>query len=478
MATNRDLEIVLKVRDEASSKLKGLQGTLKGMEPAFKTMAVAGAAAFGALTAGVMSSIEAANEAAEVQAQLGSVLKSTGGAAGVTADMALELSKALQKQTTYGDEAILSAENMLLTFTSIGKEVFPQALQTVLDMSTALGTDLKSSAIQVGKALQDPVLGVTALRRVGVSFNDAQLETIKNMVESGKTMEAQRFILAELTKEFGGSAAAQTETFSGRVKMLREQLGDMQETIGNALLPVLTDLLGRMVPVVEEFAAWAEANPKTVAAVLEWGGALSGAVGLLGALGLVIPKVEAGIKAIGAALIWLNANPAVAILGSLTVAGLALANAAAKAGDAFRGLNAAISQGQSVDQQLAAKLPKMSPEEQTKALRILRQNEGIRQEAQATAAAGDNVFSAIGYGFSTMLKEGAARYAGTTPAPAYASRMSSTPYASTAPAGPLSSVAPQYNFTFNGDVVDRDKLIRDLTGAIDRKSALKLTAGV
>ena len=50
-------------------------------------------------------------------------------------------------------------------------------------MSQALGTDAASSAIQLGKALDNPTLGLTALRRVGVSFSDVQVAQIKGFVE-------------------------------------------------------------------------------------------------------------------------------------------------------------------------------------------------------------------------------------------------------------------------------------------------------
>jgi hypothetical protein len=61
-----------------------------------------------------------------------------------------------------------------------------------------MGTDMKGAAIQVGKALQDPVHGISALRRVGVNFNESQVETIKKLVETGQAAKAQGLILAEL----------------------------------------------------------------------------------------------------------------------------------------------------------------------------------------------------------------------------------------------------------------------------------------
>lgn len=80
----------------------------------------------------------------------------------------------MQSVTTYGDETVIEAQALLLTFTKIGKETFPQALESTLNVATAMGTDLKSAALQVGKALNDPVLGMTALSRSGIQFTEDQ----------------------------------------------------------------------------------------------------------------------------------------------------------------------------------------------------------------------------------------------------------------------------------------------------------------
>lgn len=191
--------------------------------------------AFDSIKNVLIDSVKAYTEQEMQVKQLETVLKSTGGAVGMTKDELIKLSSSLQSMTTYGDEAILGAENLLLTFTKIGKDIFPDALGIVLDMSTALGQDLKSSAIQVGKALQDPILGVTALRRVGVNFSDDQAKLIKRLVETGHTLDAQKYILQELQTEFGGSAKASAETFGGSLQQLQNLMGDFQEEIGKAI---------------------------------------------------------------------------------------------------------------------------------------------------------------------------------------------------------------------------------------------------
>jgi hypothetical protein len=178
-------------------------------------------------------SVSAFIESEQATKQLETVLKSTGHAAGITKDEVLGLASALQQQTNFEDDAIVAADNLLLTFTKVGKDIFPQATEIILDMSQALGQDLKSSAIQVGKALQDPILGVTALRRVGVNFNQEQTEIIKNLVNTGRSTEAQAMILKELQTEFGGSAKAARDTFGGALKAVQNNVDDLQETFGS-----------------------------------------------------------------------------------------------------------------------------------------------------------------------------------------------------------------------------------------------------
>lgn len=221
----------------------------KGASIAFAaSLAAAGAAA---VTFGV-SSVKAFQESQDTIAQLEAVLKSTKGASGLLKEDILDQASALQRLTKFGDEAIVSSANLLLTFTEIKGPVMQQAIQTTLDMSQALGQDLKGSAIQLGKALNDPIQGVTALRRVGVSFNDQQLEQIKTLQESGKIMDAQKLILAELNKEFGGSAVAAGKTFSGQMEIAKNIFNDFQELIGKAI----TD---RLAPLVQAFNEWVDA---------------------------------------------------------------------------------------------------------------------------------------------------------------------------------------------------------------------------
>lgn len=311
----RTLQIILKLKDEISSQLKGVSTQLESMKPAFKTMATVGTAAFVGVAGAIALSVKEAAESDKIHSQLNAVLKSTGSIAGVTADQAIKLAESLKKVTIYDDDAILSGENLLLTFTNIGKDVFPEATQTMLDMSAALGQDLKSSAMQLGKALQDPIQGVAALRRVGVNFSDAQIDVITKLVETGQEMEAQKYILKELNTEFGGSS--EINDFGDRMEKLKQSVGDAEKAIGHALIPVLEDLYKKLEPIITNVTSWIESNPELTTQILIVSAAVTGLVAGVGLFGLALPAIITGVTALGTILTFLAANPVVLVLAAL-----------------------------------------------------------------------------------------------------------------------------------------------------------------
>ena len=210
-------------------------------------------AAAGVVIAGALTMIgRSLNDAAESQrafAQTEAVLKSTGTTANGTASQIAKLAASLQKSTAFNDEAILAGQNLLLTFKGVrnevgeGNDIFDQASATMLDFARATSTDASSAAIKLGKALQDPTRGVTALRKSGVDFTKDQMEMIKSLQESGDLMGAQKIVLAELQAQFGGSAAAYANTFSGQLDSMNNELNDLSEEIGFMVMPAVRGMI-------------------------------------------------------------------------------------------------------------------------------------------------------------------------------------------------------------------------------------------
>ena len=141
---------------------------------------------FSALTAVVGKSVMAFADYESQMKRMESVIKATGGAAGLTAEDMDDLSKQIGMNTLANANQVRDAAIALTTFKSISGETFKTTLSLAQDLSEVMKQDLKSSVLQLGKALEDPVTGMTALKRAGISFNETQKEVIRNMAESGR----------------------------------------------------------------------------------------------------------------------------------------------------------------------------------------------------------------------------------------------------------------------------------------------------
>ena len=242
-------------------------------------------------------SIQAAKESADALGQLEARLKSMGDTSGRTAEQLQSSAKELMRMSTFDDDDILrKVTASLLTFGKISGSEFDRAQKAAVNLSTAFGTDLQSATLQIGKALNDPIKGITALSRAGVSFTADQKNTIKTLVETGKAAEAQRMILSELEKEFGG--AAQAAKANDPFAVMRDSINDLKETIGGNLLQILGQVTPYITQVTDAFNNASPAFQQTatvIGLVAAAFGTLAG-LGIAPELGAVIP-VLAGIAA-------------------------------------------------------------------------------------------------------------------------------------------------------------------------------------
>jgi len=290
---DESIQLIIKAQDEASAQIKEIQNQLNGMSgaaeksgPSFLGMASAvavGQAAFaglkwgiGEIVGGLKDVISKAQESEAVMTQTNAVIASTKGVSGMTAEAVSDLATKLSGVIPIDDELIQSTENMLLTFTNIHKDIFPQVTETALDMSVALGQDTKSSAIQLGKALQDPVAGVTALQRVGVKLSEQQKEQVKGFMATNQIAKAQGVILQELQTEFGNSGRAAGTTFAGQMKILNTQVDNVKETIGTTIIKAIQPFIQKLTAwastpeAQEKIKAIAEAVGKMTERMMEW----------------------------------------------------------------------------------------------------------------------------------------------------------------------------------------------------------------
>lgn len=273
--TGENAQLLAKAQESEAAVQKSSAGMESSSAGAAAGISTAWAGAALAVVGFVTIGVKRLAELQKVEAQTEAVLRSTGNAAHVSAAYIQERAKALDDLTSIDRVQVQSAENLLLTFTAIrnevgaGNNIFDQATEAVLNMSVALGEDANTAAIQLGKALQDPIRGVTALRRVGVALSQQQLELVKTLVESGHQLEAQKIILAELRREFGGSAEALGGTFAGRWQLFISDVQDSAAAIAEKLLPMLQEFIDDSRVVVDVISpligAIGKVNPLLVA---------------------------------------------------------------------------------------------------------------------------------------------------------------------------------------------------------------------
>ncbi|MFN8623361.1 MAG: hypothetical protein U0869_21705 [Chloroflexota bacterium] len=285
-------------------------------------------------------------EAEKAGKQTAAVIRSTGGDANVTAGHIGSLANQLSVLAGIDDEAIQGAENLLLTFTKVrneagrGNKVFDAATGLITDMSAAMGTSLRSSTIAVGKALNDPVKGITALRRVGVSFTKQQQDQIKALVKSGDTLGAQKIILRELRREFAGSAKAHADPLD----KLNVSWKNLEETIGGFLGPKVSDAAEWLSGFIEEMQTGTGAGGRFVDQLEDIAGPLAKGAVAVGKFASAHPgllKVLGAMIGIGVAVKAIRLVGTVTQIGRLFSAVDGLAGLAARTGTGAGGSIAA-----------------------------------------------------------------------------------------------------------------------------------------
>lgn len=253
------VDILIKAHDQASKKMNLIGKSAGNMGSMFKKAAAAAVIYFSgrAIKNFAVETVQAYADEETSNRKLQQALIATGHAAGLGLGQLKEYANEMQRLTTFNDEAVKSNMAILSTFKEIKGDQFKEATLAAMDMTTLLGTDLKTNIIQVGKALNDPVAGISALTRSGVSFTEQQKDQIKSFVKANDVISAQKIILQELSGEFGGQSKAAAQTYAGTIRQMGMALDDVKEAIGKALMPAFRSSAIRI-------KNWAENNGERI----------------------------------------------------------------------------------------------------------------------------------------------------------------------------------------------------------------------
>jgi hypothetical protein len=242
------MAVVLPIKSEYDKRGQNQAETgLAKLGKSAKKLAKIGAVAFAAVggAALVMGKklIDAGERASTANARIEEITKSMGlfeGSTDKVTDRLVKLAEKTARLTGVDQNLIKQGQALLSTFKNVAKDadtvggVFDRATQAAIDLAAAGFGSVETNAIQLGKALEDPMKGLAALGKSGVTFTADQKKLIKSFVDTGDIASAQELILLAVEKQVGGTAEA-TANASDIMKVAWSQL---QEQLGLKLLPV------------------------------------------------------------------------------------------------------------------------------------------------------------------------------------------------------------------------------------------------
>lgn len=249
--TSKALLAINAAANDVKGSAMNMTGQLGPMGAALQAIGpygLAAGAALGVLVVGLLKGLEAAAQAEQSFTRLEAVLRATGNSSGLTAKEIAATADEIEKSTLATAEQVQDAAASLATFNSVSGDNFKRTLVLAQDMSATFGGDLKSNVEALGKALEDPVNSLGALQKKHHLLNDAQRETIKNLVETGQQAEAQRIVLDALAGRVAGTGRAEASGLAGAANRLSDAWGNLlkgiaqTETVSNAAKGSLSGL--------------------------------------------------------------------------------------------------------------------------------------------------------------------------------------------------------------------------------------------
>lgn len=326
------LQVIISAKDEASKAIKGLQGNLKAMQPAFRKMALYGGIAFGAIGAGIWKVTQSAVESQEILSKFATVFDEVS----IEAEaVAMDLRDSWGLATSTAKDLLSATGDLLSGFGFTGKAALDLSEKTQkLAIDLASFTNLQGGSARASEIITKALLGEReSLISLGVKILDVDVK--QRLLLDGKDKligmalrQAKAEITLQLIIEQSGKAIGDyertSESAANQQRLLQERIKELSEEIGDIFIPILQDLIKYVVPLIKKVSDWVKENPKLTKTLIVAALAIAGVVTAIGLMGMVIPSLITGIHGIGIALTWLAANPIVLLLAALAYTGIVI----------------------------------------------------------------------------------------------------------------------------------------------------------
>jgi hypothetical protein len=206
-------------------------GFKSGVASVAKVAAVAAAAAGAAIAFGFKKGIDAAIVQEDAVNRLNTALQITGKFSQQASEDLQKFASQLQTTTKFGDEAILSSAGLIQQLANLDTQGLKRATKASTELASALKIDLESASTLVAKAIEG---NTASLGRYGIKIKASANET-ENLAN----------VLGAIEGKFGGTAAAQINTYSGAIAQSGNAFGDLLEKVGDFVIksPVVISLI-------------------------------------------------------------------------------------------------------------------------------------------------------------------------------------------------------------------------------------------
>lgn len=251
MAEKVSIEIV--AVDLATDIISDVTSAMKdGLAMAVTAVGAAFVASIGASIVVLKELTESAAEAEQSQARFNALVDSSPLAK--YKNTMLEFANTLSLVTRFEDENILEAEAMLATYQTIGEDIFPQVLNSTLDLAEFMKTDATQAAETLGRAFSDIAGGSLTMLYRQKLLTQAQKDAAEEMAKTGDAAGAQAFVLDILDGKIGDLAETMGNTFQGRMTIFKNSLENIKEELGAKLLPVLQPVIDKLLELAIKYA--------------------------------------------------------------------------------------------------------------------------------------------------------------------------------------------------------------------------------
>ncbi len=304
MSSTAELNIWVKLKDDATKSLEGMNGTIEKLQPTFQKMSVIGVAGLAAIGAAAYKSIKDFGDADKSMQQL---VHTTLDIAHGTMEQVNALSALADAQERTGvldADAIRSGQAQLMTF-GLSADMVGKLTSSLSDLAvnqygvSASSEQLSDTANIMAKALNGQ-FGI--LEKSGIRFTDAQ----KNLIQFGNETEKASALQEGLAQNLKYTNEVALGTFEGQMAKVNVQIGNISENLGAALMPAITGLLEKVTPIVAAFVKWSGENPQLITTIAAVAAGIFALLAVVGTIGLVIPSLIAGFGALATAATFLG----------------------------------------------------------------------------------------------------------------------------------------------------------------------------